>query len=105
MALVVEFGPAKGGGHGTAKQHGVEQNESTDGGVGVFAENHEGHEPHGGSTKVKLASGPVSHGYADDTEQGVESAHESEVELGRVFLARFEFKGAIVACQDAGQAN
>jgi hypothetical protein len=41
--LIVKLGPAEDGGYGATEEHRVEEDESADGGVRVFAEDHERH--------------------------------------------------------------
>ena len=99
LALTVELDPAEGGGHSSEQEHRVEEDETANRGVRVFAEDHESDEPHGGELEVKLLSRPVRHGYASSTPEGVELAHESVVELLGVCLAGLELERSIVPSQ------
>lgn len=45
LLQAVELGPTEDGGDSTEKQHRVEEDETADGGIGVFAENHESDKP------------------------------------------------------------
>lgn len=101
----MESSPAQNSGKCKAQEHRIQKNKSRDGSVGVFAENHEGNEPHSRSLKVQFASGKVGHGNADRAKEGVECSHEGIVDLIWVFLARLEFERTIVSCQISGQSD
>lgn len=92
----VEFRPAQGRGDRTAEEHGIEEDKSADGGVGIFAKNHERNQPDCWSPEVELSGSPVGHGNADGTEEGIELAHEGVVDIRWVCLPRLELEGAVV---------
>lgn len=92
----MELGPAQDRGDGTCEKHGVEQDESADGGVRVLAQDHERHEPHSRAPQVELFCGPVGHWNADGTEQGVELAHQSVVDFLGVGFSRLKFERPII---------
>ena len=104
-ALVVELGPAESGSDGAKQEHRVEEDEAADGGVRVFAENHQGDEPDGGAAELKLLGGPVGHGHADGSPEGIELAHEGVVDLLGVRLARLELEGSIVTGEVSAEAD
>jgi hypothetical protein len=104
-ALVVELGQTQDGGDSATEQHGVEQDETADGGVGVLAEDHEGDEPDGGAGELELAGRVVCHGDAHYTEEGVEDSHKGVVDLLGVLLSGLELEGSVVASENTRQAD
>lgn len=84
---LVELGPAKNSGDGTAEKHRVEKNESADGRIRVLTKYHECDEPYSRTPQVELFRGPVGHWDADSAEQGVELAHEGIVDILRIGLS------------------
>lgn len=101
----MELGPAEDSGHSAAEQHGVEEDESADGGIRVFAKNHERDEPHSRSAQVELSRGVVCHRDADDAEQGIEGTHKGVVDIFGVLFSRLELEGAVVAGEDSGKTD
>lgn len=104
MTLVVEFGPAKSGSKGSAKKHGVEENEAADCGVRVLAEHHQGNKPDGRSGQLELLGSKVGHGDTSNAKGGIKGSHECIVDIFGIFLARLEFEGSVVAGEDSGEA-
>lgn len=104
MTLVVELDPAKSGSKGSAKKHGVEENEAADGGVRVLAENHQGNKPDGRSGQLQLLGSKVGHGDTSNAKGGIKGSHEGIVDIFGIFLARLEFEGSVVAGEDSGEA-
>lgn len=104
-ALVVELGPAEDSRDSTAKQHGVEENEAADGGVGVIAQDHEGDKPNSRASQLKLSCGKVGQGNTNNAEGGIEGTHESVVDIFGIFLARLELERSIVASKDSRQTH
>lgn len=104
MALVVELGPAKRGSKGSAKQHGVEQDETADGGVRVLAEHHQGNEPDSRASQLELLGRKVGHGDTSNAKGGIKGAHKGIVDIFGIFLAGLELEGSVVAGEDAREA-
>ena len=100
MSLIVEFSPAENSSHSTAKKHRVEENKTTNGSVGVFAENHQGHKPNTSSSKVEFASGEVGHGDTHNPKEGIECSHEGIVDFFGVFVTGFEFESTVITSED-----
>lgn len=105
VALVVELRPAEDGGDSTAQQHGVEQDETADGGVGVFAENHQSYEPDSRTSKLELPSSEVGQGDAKNTESCVEDTHDGVVNFFGVLFAGLELEGTVVSSEDSRETN
>lgn len=105
MLLTVELGPAEDRGESKAQKHGVEKDETADGGVRVLAKNSQGNKPDGGSSEVQLLRSEVGQWDADSTERGVEKAHEGVVQLLGVCLARLELKRSVVSCEVSGETD
>lgn len=105
MSLVVEFRPAKDSGNSTAQEHRVEEDESADCGVRVFAENHERDEPDCRSLELELLSCIVGQRNADDAEQSVECAHKGVVDIFGVLFARLELEGTVISGKDTREAD
>lgn len=105
VALVVELRPAEDGGDSTAQQHGVEQDETADGGVGVFAENHQSYEPDSRTSKLELPSSEVGQGDAKNTESCVEDTHDGVVNFFWVLFAGLELEGTVVSSKDSRETN
>ena len=101
----MELGPAEDGGHSTANQHRVEENESANGGVRVLAEDHKSNEPDGRTSQPQLSRSVVCQGNACNAEKGIEGTHKGIVDIVRVLLSRFELERSIVSSQDSGEAN
>jgi hypothetical protein len=101
----MEFGPAEDSCECKEQQHGVQQNETTDRGVGVLAQNHQGDEPNGKFAEVELLGRVVSDWHAHCTKGGVENAHECVVQVFWVSLTRLEFEGTVVASEVAGETD
>ncbi len=92
----MKSGPAKSGCECEAEEHGIEEDESGDGGIGVLAEDGKGAEPDSWSAEAQISGDPVGKGDNDGAEKGVEDSHEGVIDLGRVGVARLEFEGTIV---------
>lgn len=104
-AQVMELGPAQSGGHGTEEEHRVEEDEATNGGVRVLAENHESDEPDGRELEAELLGGIVGHGNAHGSPESVELAHEGVVDFLGVGLAGLELERSIVTGKQSAQTN
>lgn len=105
MTLVVELGPAKDGSDCSAKEHRIEQDESADGGVRVFAKNHESNEPNSRASQLQLAGRVVSHGNADNAEEGIECTHKGIVDIFGVLFTGLEFEGTVIASENSRETN
>lgn len=105
VALVVELRPAEDGGDSTAQQHGVEQDETADGGVGVFAENHQSYEPDSRTSKLELPSSEVGQGDAKNTESCVEDTHDGVVNFFGILFAGLELECTVVSSEDSRETN
>jgi len=101
----VETSPAENSGESKEEKHRVEQNETTDGGVRVLEQNHQGDEPSGGLAEVELLCSVVGQGDAQSTESCVELAHEDVVDLLGISLTRLELEGTVVTGQITRKAN
>ena len=101
----MELCPASNGREGEAEEHGIEEDEARDGGIGVFAQDHEGDEPDGGTFEVQFASGEVGKRDGDNAEQGIEDSHEGVIELRGVGFTRLELEGSVVTSEISGQAH
>lgn len=101
----MEFGPAKDSGNSAAQEHRVEEDESADRGVGIFAENHERDEPDGRSLELELLRGIVSQRDTDDAKQRVECAHKGVVDIFGVFLAGLELERAVISGKDTRETD
>jgi hypothetical protein len=92
VSLVVELGPTERSCDSTTQKHGVEEDETADGGVRVFTQNHKGNQPDSGTLQFQFSCGKVCQWDANNTKSGVEGSHEGIVDFLGVFLARFEFE-------------
>jgi hypothetical protein len=59
VLLTVELGPTEHSREREAEKHSVEEDESADGGVRVFAKNSQGNEPYGWPLEVQLLRSEV----------------------------------------------
>lgn len=101
----MESSPAQHSREREAQEHRVQENESTDRGIGVLAEHHKRDEPYSRPLEVELAGGVVGQGDRDGSKESIECSHHCVVQLFRVRLPRFEFKRSIVACEVPRQPN
>ena len=88
--------PAESGGECEAEEHGIEEDESGDGGIRVFAQDSKGAKPNGRSAETQVSGNPVGKRDDDRAEESVEDSHKSVVDLGRVRVARLELEGSVV---------
>jgi hypothetical protein len=96
---------AQRGGKGEAQQHGVEENEPRDGGVGVFKQYHQTDQPDSRPAEIHLPSRIVCKRNTHDPESRIEHAHEGVVDVFWIGLAGLELERPIVTGQVTGQTN
>lgn len=95
----MEFGPAHGRSESEAKKHRIQENKAGNSRIRVLKQYHESDQPNSRAAEVQFAGGIVGQRHTDDSECGIESAHEGKVDIFGVFFAGLEFKGSIVAGQ------
>jgi hypothetical protein len=104
VALIPELGKAKDDETGGCKQHGIKQDESTDGKVGVIAQDQDGCKSACRERHAQFLRSIVGEWDHDSAKESIEDTHESIIDI-RVCCARFESKGAIVTSQSSRESN
>jgi hypothetical protein len=105
VALVVELGPAEDSSDGATQQHGVEKNESANGGVRVLAKNHQSNEPDSRAAQLELSSSEISQGNANNAKGGIEGTHKGIIDIFRVFFARLKLERSVVTSEDSRETD
>lgn len=101
----MKLSPAENRREREEQQHRIQQNETTDGSVRILAQNHKRNKPDGQLAEVQLLCRVICERDAHGAESRVEDTHEGVIQVFWVCFARFEFEGAVIACEVAGETD
>lgn len=98
VTLIPELGKTKDDEAGRCKQHGIQEDESTNGEVRVVAQDEDCSKGAGGERHSQFLRGIVSERNHDSSKEGIEDAHETVIDIG-IRRPRLKRKRSVVASQ------